>query len=263
MAADGVRLQQVVWNVLSNAITFTPKGGHVWLRAFRREEGVTIEVRDDGEGISAEFLPHIFDAFTQADGSLTRRYGGLGLGLAIVKQLVQAHGGTVTVESPGVGLGSTFRIELPARPMVPPSSPVLPQADVRLDGVTVLVVDDDADSSALLEHLLTVRGGKVTVAPSSRAGLRALDESRYDVILSDIAMPDIDGFGFIRSVRGLPKERGGETPVVAVTANARDGFSKTAAAAGFAAHLPKPIDVGKLVRVVAQISRLQQPHQTG
>ena len=239
MMADPERLQQVVWNILANAIKFSSQRGHVELVARRADGQVTIRVTDDGQGIAPEFLPHLFEPFRQADGSTTRRHGGLGLGLAIVKQLVQAHGGSVTAESPGLGLGATFVVVLPAQG--------------RLDGVHVLVVDDDEDGRALVAHVLESSGATVATASSAEDGMRAIDARRPDIILSDLSMPEVDGFGFIRRVRALPPERGGRVPAVAVTAHAKGPLTDGLLAAGFQAHLTKPIEPSELVALVRSV----------
>jgi signal transduction histidine kinase len=265
ISADVDRLQQIIWNVLSNAIKFTPKGGSVALRAVRVQSDVVVTVTDTGVGIRAEFLQHLFEPFRQADGSTTRRHGGLGLGLAIVKQLVHAHGGTIVAQSEGEGLGSTFTLTLPVRPVVGPGherlstsaagvhSPEVLDGDLRLDGLRVLVVDDDDDARALIGRVLTDQGALVTVAPSAEAALRELERLRPDVIVSDIGMPDVDGYSLIRRVRGLPAERGGGTPAIAVTAYARAEEEGRAVATGFQAYMSKPIDPTRLVLLAASL----------
>ena len=263
IAADVDRLQQIIWNVLSNAIKFTPKGGSVALRAIRAQSDVVVTVTDTGQGIRREFLEHIFEPFRQADGSTTRRHGGLGLGLAIVKQLAHAHGGTIVAHSEGEGLGSTFTLTLPVRslatlgherPKSPvPGTPVPPadERDCRLDGLRVLVVDDDDDARALIRRVLSDQGAAVTVAPSAEVALRELERLLPDVLVSDIGMPDIDGYSFIRRVRGLPAERGGGTPAIAITAYARAEDEGRAVATGFQAYMSKPIDPTRLVHLAA------------
>jgi CheY-like chemotaxis protein len=255
--ADADRLQQMVWNLLSNAIKFTSKGGRVVLEATRGDERVLIRVSDTGAGIAPDLLPAIFEPFRQADGSTTRRYGGLGLGLTIVRQLVQAHGGSVRVESPGVDQGATFVLDLPA-----PIGPVAVK-DCRssaasvpvesLAGLKLLVVDDDADSRLLLTEILSRRGAVVACASSAREALVQIREFRPNVLLSDLGMPDVDGYTFIRQVRQLLPERGGRTPALALTAFARADDSQRALAAGFQLHLPKPVDADSLVSAVARL----------
>ncbi|HTB72542.1 MAG TPA: response regulator [Polyangiaceae bacterium] len=261
IAADADRLQQVVWNVLSNAIKFTPEGGNVDLAAARLGQRIVIRVTDTGEGIDAAFLPHLFEPFRQADGSTTRRHGGLGLGLAIVKQLVQAHGGTIRAESEGLRRGSTFTIELPARslPAVAmqgdsaenPSAPK--HADGRLHHLRLLVVDDEEDARSLLEEILSESGATVMCASGAQEALEMVEEFQPDVLISDVGMPDIDGFELIEQLRRLPSEQGGRIPAIALTAYARGEDLERAAAAGFERHVMKPVDPASLVSAVASL----------
>ncbi|MDP9002087.1 MAG: ATP-binding protein [Myxococcota bacterium] len=264
IAADSERLQQVAWNLLSNAIKFTPKGGHVSVFAGRAESTLVIRVSDDGDGISPQFLPYLFEPFRQADGSITRRHGGIGLGLAIVKQLVHAHGGTITASSDGEGKGSTFKIELPVRPLAsaaerPPQSqrsPVPPTVsrNVRLDGVRVLIVDDEEDTRELMDRVLTDQGASVSSVSSAKEALRFFEESRPHVLLSDIAMPEVDGYTLIRRIRSMSVDRGGKTPAIAITAYARSEDSQRAFSAGFQGHLAKPVDPERLTAAVANLA---------
>ncbi len=277
IAADVDRLQQVIWNVLSNAIKFTPKGGAVALRAMRAQSDLVITVTDTGQGIRPEFLGHLFEPFRQADGSTTRRHGGLGLGLAIVKQLVQAHGGRIVAHSEGEGLGSTFTITLPVRPSTAPPAerrhitpvPTPQQPGVqdvvngRLDGMRVLVVDDDEDARALMQRVLTDQGAAVTLAASAEIGLRELERVRPDVLVSDIGMPEVDGYTFIRTVRGLPADRGGRTPAIAITAYAREEDSERAVSTGFQAYMSKPVDPTRLISLAASFSPAAPPAPAG
>jgi signal transduction histidine kinase/DNA-binding response OmpR family regulator len=257
---DPERLQQVVWNLLSNGIKFTPKGGRVALEAFREDSRLVLRVSDTGQGIDAAFLPYLFEAFRQADGSTTRRHGGLGLGLAIAKQMVQAHGGSIEAASAGTGKGATFTVELPIRRVPAISSPeagppgeAVADSKVRLSGLRVLVVDDEDDARVLLQRVLEERGAIVAVAAGSQEALSDLEEFRPDVLVSDIAMPDIDGYHLIRSIRSLPPERGGRTPAIALTAYARAEDSQRAFSAGFQRHVPKPVDFGRLVSLIANL----------
>jgi signal transduction histidine kinase len=254
--ADADRLQQIVWNVLSNAIKFTPKRGRVSLQVVRKGQMVHFRVSDDGQGIAPEFIPFLFDAFKQADGSTTRRHGGLGLGLAIVKQLVHAHGGEVWATSAGVGHGATFTIPLPTREptgMIASTPPPPHPTRRALDGLTVLVVEDDEDARGLLEHALKSFGAGIVMAPSANEALARLKEQRVDVILSDISMPEVDGYSLIRSIRKLAADRGGATPAIALTAHASHDFVQAALDSGFQAHLAKPIDMDALVSTVTKV----------
>jgi signal transduction histidine kinase len=265
VAADPERLQQIVWNLLSNAIKFTPGGGHVALSARRSESTLVIRVHDDGQGVPQEFLPHIFEPFRQADASTTRRQGGLGLGLAIVRQLVEAHGGTIAAHSEGEGKGTTFTVEIPARAPTPvperearsvASREVAAHqvaAGARLDGVHLLVVDDDEDSRDLIVCILQDWGAGVTSASSAAEAMRLLQQNRPDVLLSDIGMPDVDGYALLRQVRGIPRERGGAVPAIALTAYASEADGARARAAGFQAHVTKPIDPDALTAAVAKL----------
>ncbi len=260
IVADPERLQQIVWNLLSNAIKFTPRAGRVMMRLMRTGERATIEVTDTGRGIEPEFLPQVFEAFRQADGSATRGQGGLGLGLAIVKQLVTAHGGTIRAESEGLGHGSTFTIELPASSFQT-GIDLAREVDggaastehLRVDGLDVLVVDDEIDARALFAKVLSARGAKVRTASSMSEALAMIDAGAPDVLVSDIAMPDGDGYMLIRAVRGRPVSRGGKTPAIAVTAYARREDIERAFAAGFQQHVEKPVELGKLISLVANL----------
>jgi signal transduction histidine kinase/ActR/RegA family two-component response regulator len=261
---DPDRLQQVVWNLLSNAIKFTPKGGRVGVRLERHGSDVRIEVSDTGQGIAPEFLPHVFERFRQADGSTTRTHGGLGLGLAVVRHLVEQHGGTVSAESAGEQQGSTFTVDLPvtavgtpdleAHGETPHAAPHLPQeGSGLLCGVRILVVDDHTDARELLSIVLISAGAEVSSADSARAALAALQRTRPDVLISDIGMPGEDGFALINSIRSLPQEEGGKTPMIALTAYATEDDRLRALAAGFEDHLPKPVEPATLVTAVAHL----------
>ncbi|UJR81698.1 response regulator [Sandaracinus amylolyticus] len=263
IVGDPERLQQIVWNLLANAIKFTPRGGRVALHAKRQGEVACIEVIDSGQGIEPAFLPRVFDPFRQADGSTTRRHGGLGLGLAIVKQLAAAHGGTVRAKSEGMGRGATFVVELPigSRPTMPHGvtgldrEPVVLHGtpDVRLDGLDVLVVDDEEDARALVAEVLVARGAKVRSASSAGEALSLFEAACPDVLVSDIGMPDRDGYSLIRAIRKLPASRGGRTPAVALTAYARSEDVERAFSAGFQRHVEKPVDLSKLISLVANL----------
>lgn len=266
--ADADRLQQVVWNLLSNGVKFTAKGGEVSVRVQREGSHVCIRVRDTGEGIPRDLLPLVFEPFRQGDASTTRRHGGLGLGLAIVKRLVDAHGGSVHAESEGTGKGATFTVNLPARAAVPAvtkvSRPlgggfVRPNEEApRLDGMRLLVVDDEEDARALLSEVLRDRGAEVHVASSAHEALAQFTTIRPDVLVSDIGMPDDDGYFLIRMIRSMPQEDGGRTPAVALTAYARHDDRQRAFAAGFQVHVPKPVEPLQLVTTVANLAGRSQ-----
>lgn len=261
--ADADRLQQIVWNLLSNSVKFTPKGGQVSLRVDRDGSYVCIRVHDTGEGIRSDLLTLVFEPFRQGDASTTRRHGGLGLGLAIVKRLVDAHGGSVHADSAGEGKGATFTVTLPARGAVPAVSniprPVATEAlqargeGPRLDGMRLLVVDDEEDARALLCDVLRDRGAEVHVAGSAHDALGQFAAFRPDVLVSDIGMPDADGYYLIRKIRSMPQEQGARTPAVALTAYARHDDEQRAFAAGYQAHVTKPVEPTQLITTVANL----------
>ncbi len=270
ISGDPNRLQQVFWNLLSNAIKFTPKAGKVQVVLERINSHLEVSVADSGEGISPEFLPQVFDRFQQADASTTRRHGGLGLGLAIVKQLVELHGGGVHVGSAGLGQGTTFRVMLPlsvvqTSPEVTASERQHPQASgaclsipsdlLNLTGVKVLVVDDEADARALVKRLLEDRSAVVQTAGSVTSAVEMIQAMRPDVLVSDIGMPEEDGYSLIRKVRALAPEQGGNTPAVALTAYARSEDRLKVILAGFQMHLAKPVEAAELLVQVASLAR--------
>jgi signal transduction histidine kinase/CheY-like chemotaxis protein len=251
--ADPARLQQIVLNLLTNAVKFTPKGGRVEVTVGRIESSVVIRVTDTGKGISREFLPHVFERFRQFDGSMGRAQGGLGLGLAIVLHLVDLHGGTVDAESEGLGRGATFTVRLPVA--VPralsTASPLYAAGEMayasELEGLHVLAVDDEEDAREVLRTLLEGSGMRVTTAASTNEALAALIAERPDMLVSDIAMPGQDGFALIAQVRALPSEEGGRTPAVALTAFARAEERTRILRAGFNSHVPKPLEAAELI----------------
>ena len=258
---DGERLRQVVANLLSNAVKFTPTGGRVTVRLERVGDLARLCVSDTGQGIRGEFLPHIFERFRQADGSSTRAEAGLGLGLAIVRHIVELHNGSVRAESPGEGKGATFTVDLPiATPRedrgvdARDTSEIAGPATSRLDGVRVLVVDDDNDSRDLFTAILTQRGAGVTAVRSVREALAAARHAPPDVVVCDIAMPGDDGFALIREVRSWPIDQGGRVPALALTAYARLEDRAQALAAGFHVHLAKPVEPRDLVEAVTRLA---------
>ena len=266
VSGDPNRLQQVFWNLLSNAIKFTPKGGRVQALLQRIDSHLEISVSDTGEGIDPAFLPHVFDRFRQADASTTRRHSGLGLGLAIVKQVVELHGGTIRAKSPGRDLGATFVVSLPLTVIHPEVEPLPPrrhpaadpvpvaiETDVPIAGVRVLVVDDEPDARTLLRRLFEERDAVVSTAASAAEALSILQAERPDVLVSDVGMPDDDGYALIRAVRALPADRGGRTPAIALTAYARAEDRVRAVVAGFQHHLSKPIEPVELIVLVASL----------
>jgi PAS domain S-box-containing protein len=265
---DASRLQQVIWNLLSNAIKFTPKGGRVQVVLERVNSHAEICVEDTGIGIRADFLPHVFDRFRQGDSTTTRRFGGLGLGLSIVKNLVELHGGTIRVRSPGENQGSTFIVDLPISYLRPddrePTAEPATRSDTlqtvelpRLDDVRILVVEDEADGRALIARVLEDRGAKPTCASTADEALKALSQEQFDVLLSDIGMPDMDGFQLIRSVRSLDESRaGGPLPAIAITAYARPEDRQRSLLAGFHMHLSKPIEASELIASIAGLLHL-------
>lgn len=259
---DEHRLQQVVWNLLSNAVKFSRPGG--WVEAcVRSEPGVVlVTVRDDGQGIPPDFLPHVFDRFRQLDASITRKSAGLGLGLSIVKHVVELHGGAVLAESAGEGLGATFSVRIPSvarapqgetprAPSFAPSPAGAPTALVA--GLRILVVDDEQDARDLLQALLVHEGAEVRTASSSREAFELLRRDPPDVLLSDIGMPEEDGYMLIERVRALPASEGGRTPAVALTAYARSEDRTRALRKGFNHHVAKPVDAQELLAVVANL----------
>ncbi|MBD1836878.1 response regulator [Coleofasciculus sp. FACHB-501] len=284
VSGDSSRIQQVVWNLLSNAIKFTPEGGRVEIRlsmvsgqksfANERElmtnEGLRtyrnyaqIQVLDTGKGIRADFLPHVFDYFRQADGSTTRKHGGLGLGLAIVHHLVELHGGTVYAESPGEGQGATFTVILPlikseAKKLTMEEDVLLGSessvGSALLDGVRVLVVDDDTDTREFLTFMLEQYGAEAIAAASAQEAFERIPQVRPDVLVSDIGMPDEDGYSLLGKVRKLDASQGGETPAIALTAYAREEDRTQALSAGFQMHLAKPVEPDELANVVAKLA---------
>lgn len=266
ISGDSDRLQQVVWNLISNAVKFTSKGGRVQARLERINSHVEIVISDTGKGIEPEFLPHVFDRFRQSDGSTTRRQGGLGLGLAIVRQLVELHGGTVAVTSPGEGAGATFTVSLPLLPIrrepesevarVHPAagSDALAHCPPELSDLRVLLVEDEADSRELLNIVLSSCGAIVTSASSAAEAYKLIQNERFDVLVSDIGMPEEDGFSLIRKIRALPIKQVGNLPAIALTAYARTEDRIQSLRAGFQMHMPKPVENTELVTAVANLA---------
>ncbi len=255
VAGDSTRLQQVIWNLLSNAVKFTPEGGQVNIQLKPVGSHAQIIVSDTGQGIHPDFLPHVFDYFRQADAATTRNFGGLGLGLAIVHHLVELHGGTVVAESPGVGQGATFTIQLPLMPTQPTANQdsQLLAMSLDLSDIKILVVDDDTDTRELTAFLLEQYGARVTAVSSAQEALVALTRSKPHVLLSDIGMPNVDGYVLIQQVRTLPSEQGGQIPAIALTAYAGEINQQQALAAGFQKHISKPIEPRALVQAISSL----------
>jgi two-component system, chemotaxis family, CheB/CheR fusion protein len=268
---DPIRLQQVMWNLLANAIKFTPIGGKISIKLAYIDKQAKITVSDTGQGISADFLPYIFDRFSQEDGSHSRSNSGLGIGLSIVRHLVELHGGTVSVDSLGEDKGSTFTVTLPLRVKPEPApnpqqldrvylaiNPAVPKSqDIpSLAGVRVLVVDDAADIRELSIGLLETYGVSVTAVGSAKEALTKIiaNPHSYDVLLSDIGMPEQDGYALIRQIRALSADAGGQIPAAAITAYAGDGDRQESIDAGFQLHLAKPVESNRLAWAVATLS---------
>jgi signal transduction histidine kinase/ActR/RegA family two-component response regulator len=266
LTADPGRLQQVIWNLLSNSIKFTPPGGDVKVHLARQGGAVEIKVVDTGSGIDPRFLPHVFERFRQADASTTRTYGGLGLGLAIVKNLVELHGGTVHATSAGAGFGSAFSISMPIAPVPTERSgqeEVHPQPPSRcpetatpdaLKGLKILVVDDEPDARRLIKRLLETCQAQVFTAESADAAMKIVADERPDILLSDIGMPVADGYELLRRVRSLTPEQGGGIPAIALTAFARSEDRIRALRAGFMLHVPKPVEPRELIATLATVA---------
>lgn len=255
VSGDPARIQQIVWNLLSNAIKFTPHGGRVEVRLQQVNNQAQITVSDTGKGISPDFLPHIFESFRQEDVSVARQFGGLGLGLAIVRQLVEAHGGTIAADSPGKGQGATFTVRLPLMSVPIAAAPHQlndeQQADLR--GVRVLVVDDEPDSLDLVVVILESEGAIVTAVASGQEALQHLSQFPFDVVVSDIGMPGMDGYALLQSLRsGNSPNR--EVSAIALTAYAREKDQQRTLEAGFQLHLAKPVDPTVLVEAISAIS---------
>jgi PAS domain S-box-containing protein len=262
---DPNRLQQIVWNLLSNAVKFTPRGGTVQVSLKRQDNNATIIVADTGIGVPSDFLPHIFERFRQADASTTRKYGGLGLGLAIARHLTELHGGTIEVWSDGEGHGTKFTVRLPLATTIttpsdgsaaPSMSEIRASAPaVMLNGLRVLLVEDDADSRELVVRVLRDRGADVTATSSAADAMRVFPSLKPDVLVSDIGMPEQDGYALIAQIRSLAAENGGHVPAIALTALARPEDRNKALRVGYQVHVPKPVDADELAKVVKDVAR--------
>lgn len=270
VTGDPQRLQQVIWNLLANAIKFTPVGGRVEVEIRYDRQEARIQVRDTGEGISEDFLPFVFDRFRQANSSSTRKHGGLGLGLAIVRHLVELHGGTVTVESNGRGCGTSFTVRLPLRAAqadsvrketatAVPFSSKAQTAPASLQGLRVMIVDDEPDTRDLLQRVLRQYGAEVMTAGSCAEAIRLVQQQPPDVLVSDIGMPGEDGYDLISRVRAL--EASGRTfvPAIAVTGYSRSEDGARALATGYQKHLSKPVEPDRLVTTIYQLAGNSRP----
>jgi PAS domain S-box-containing protein len=269
LVGDHARLQQIIWNLLSNAVKFTTEGGEVRIGLTRQDVAAVVTVKDSGIGINPDFVPFLFDRFRQADSSTTRRFGGLGLGLAIVKQLTELHNGVVSAESPGDGQGATFTVRLPLG--VAPEDGVNDRSAAstgnhrplttatRLDGLTVMLVEDDTDTRELVNRLLSESGARVQAVGTAAAALEQFLNQRPDILVSDIGLPGEDGYSLIERIRALPHSQGAGVPAIALTAFARSEDRTRALQAGFQAHVVKPVEPAELVATVASFAHMVPP----
>lgn len=266
---DPDRLQQVLWNLLTNAVKFTPKGGRIQIRMQRINSSVEISVSDTGKGISADFLPYIFERFQQQDKTKSRRHDGLGLGLAITYRIIELHGGTIRAESPGEGLGATFTVNLPITIVHRKESPVSAKSDptilsaedqfpsgysMRLDGFRILIIDDEADARELIKFILTQQGASVTVASSVSEAVEKLQLLAPDLVISDIEMPDEDGFSLIAKLNEFNRQRKQKIPAIALTAHTQPNDRLKILSAGYQMHLAKPVEPAELLTVVGNFA---------
>jgi signal transduction histidine kinase/ActR/RegA family two-component response regulator len=254
--ADPLRMQQVVWNLLNNAVKFTPDGGAISLSLQSENGAVLLAIEDSGPGIDPEFLPHVFEMFRQADSSSVRRHGGMGIGLALVHQLIQLHEGSISVTSAGPGHGAKFTIRLPACQQKDLSEAITSNPTLELTDMGVLVIDDSADTTEMLRQLLEINGAKVRTASSGAEALRVVNQQKFDVIISDVSMPEMDGFEFLRQLRDQPEHR--DVPVLALTGFGRPEDIERAKSAGFVSHITKPFDLEKLAETLRTVSNTRR-----
>lgn len=269
ISGDAIRFQQIIWNLLSNAIKFTPEGGRVAIELIQESDHIDILVRDTGKGISADFLPHMFDYFRQADNSITRTHGGLGLGLAIVRHLIELHGGTVSAHSAGIDKGATFKITLPVinSQSLPDSvlhtQKLKTQKDKQLPpqnsfplmkGLKILVVDDAADTRELMLEILSQYGADIITAQSATEAIDLLECSHFDLLISDIEMPNRDGYSLIEEIREKESHRGKKLPAVALTAHTSAMDRLRAFSAGYDTHIAKPVEINELLSTVSEVA---------
>lgn len=258
---DSTRLQQLIWNLLSNAVKFTPRGGKITIQLQKLNHDAQITVRDTGKGIKPNFLPFVFDRFRQEDSSNTRQFGGLGLGLSLVQQLVEAHGGTITAESPGEGQGATFIVRLPLLPEPQTDSPPRSegQQPLTLQGIRILLVEDEPDSRDLMSWILEEAGASLVAVATAQAALQALSHAPFNVLVSDIGLPDMDGYRLLQQVRLLasnqaqPALKRTMPKAIALTAYAGEINRQNALAAGYQQHLPKPIEPEALITAILEL----------
>jgi PAS domain S-box-containing protein len=255
VSGDSARLQQIVWNLLSNAIKFTPDGGKVEIRLDQIDTYAQIQVRDTGKGINPDFLPYVFDYFRQEDGKITRKFGGLGLGLAIVRHLTELHGGTVHADSPGEGQGATFMVRFPLMAFAAASDQEISTAaqSVDLSQLRILVVDDEEDMRDLVQVILEQQGAQVTVAASAAEVLMLFDRQQPDILISDIGMPDMDGYMLMQQIRQRSPQQGGLIRAIALTAYAGEYDQRQALKVGFQKHIPKPVEPEALVNAISEL----------
>jgi CheY-like chemotaxis protein len=254
ISADPARLQQITWNLLSNAVKFTPKGGRIEVRVLQVRSDLELVVADNGKGISEEFLPMVFNRFSQADASTTRSHGGLGLGLALVRQLVELHGGTVSAQSEGIGKGSTFTVTFPLPAVLErfPEEPKMKDRESRqrLHGIRVLVVEDEPDTREMIALALQRFGASVAQAGSASEALREFVDAPPNIVISDIGMRDMDGYELLAMIRGKITE---PPPAIALTAYATPADKKRALDYGFQAHMSKPVELSQLISTIADL----------
>ncbi|HIK17081.1 MAG TPA: response regulator, partial [Leptolyngbyaceae cyanobacterium M33_DOE_097] len=257
VSGDAARLQQVVWNLLTNAIKFTPSDGRVTVELRQIDQSAQLRVIDTGKGIDSQFLPHVFEYFRQADSTITRKFGGLGLGLAIVRQIVEMHGGTVWAESKGENQGATFTVQLPLNPqaLISKSERLSDNAvtGTPLNNLQILLVDDEADAREFETFVLEQSGASVTAVASGFEALQALDQFTPDVLVSDIGMAEMDGYMLMQQIRARPDHQGGAIQAIALTAYARDTDQQKALQAGFQGHLTKPVEPQILIKTISNL----------
>ena len=256
MQIDPPRFHQVIWNLLTNALKFTPNRGRIHISLKRISSSALLRISDSGEGIDPEFVPYVFDRFQQADASYARKHGGLGVGLTIVKYLVELHGGTVSAESTGIGKGSTFTVTLPIPALTSRTDAFEKQRSgndkAALKDARILIVEDEADTREMLAHALKQRGAKPVGADSAKQAFRLLEKQGCDLVISDVGMPEVDGYMFIRKMRSM-RSPARKLPAIALTAYAGEEDRKLAMQAGFDAHVPKPVTLTELVRVIGKV----------